>query len=67
MARSPGAQANAGSLNVTINRTSPTRTEAIVNSDGRSNTEKIGEEGQFIFIGECYIHGMMEGEGFKHQ
>ena len=22
---------------------------------------------QYTFIGECYTHGMMAGEGFKHQ
>jgi hypothetical protein len=67
MARSPGTQANADSSNGTINRTSPAQTEAVVGSDGRSNIKKIGEDSQFVFIGECYIHGMMDGEGFKHQ
>jgi hypothetical protein len=65
MARSPGAQANVGGSNGTINRTSPAQSEAVVDSGGRSNTEEIGEDSQFVFIGECYIHGMMDGKGCK--
>jgi hypothetical protein len=44
MARSPGAQANADGSNGAINRTSSARTEAVADSDGRSDTKKIGED-----------------------
>lgn len=32
---------------------------------GTSPTAKTIE--RYQFIGECYVHGMMDGEGFKHK
>jgi hypothetical protein len=55
MARSPGTRVNADSSNATINRTSPAQTEAVVDSDGRSNTEKIGEDSQFPLVSATYM------------
>jgi hypothetical protein len=26
----------------------------------------LDSQNQYSFIGECYVHGMMAGEGFKH-
>lgn len=26
----------------------------------------LGSQHQYTFVGECYVHGMMAGEGFKH-
>jgi hypothetical protein len=47
--------------------TGSTRTEAAADRDGHSDTMEAEEENQYVFIGECYIHGMMDGEAFKHQ
>lgn len=30
-------------------------------------TISLASQHQYSFIGECYVHGMMAGEGFKHQ
>lgn len=30
-------------------------------------TISLASQYQYSFIGECYVHGMMAGEGFKHQ
>jgi hypothetical protein len=30
-------------------------------------TVLLDSQNQYSFIGECYVHGMMAGEGFKHQ
>jgi hypothetical protein len=32
-----------------------------------SLTVLLDSQNQYSFIGECYVHGMMAGEGFKHQ
>ncbi|KAH6664129.1 heterokaryon incompatibility protein-domain-containing protein [Halenospora varia] len=32
-----------------------------------SLTISLDSRHQYTFIGECYVHGMMAGEGFKHQ
>jgi hypothetical protein len=32
-----------------------------------NRTISLESQSQYSFIGECYVHGMMAGEGFKHQ
>ncbi|TVY42247.1 Heterokaryon incompatibility protein 6,OR allele [Lachnellula subtilissima] len=32
-----------------------------------SLTVSLDSQQQYTFVGECYVHGMMAGEGFKHQ
>jgi len=55
----------------TVKRTKLTESEAIeyMEKVKMNLRERLGDEGYFsyILLGECYIHGMMDGEAIQHQ
>lgn len=67
-----GGEANGfASTSATTNlRTSSSQPDIRLNTDvsesGSSSSQKVLDE-QYVFLGECYVHGMMAGEAYKHR
>jgi hypothetical protein len=66
-----GGASDSASTPANINlRASNSRPDVRLNTDvsesGSSSSQKVPDE-RYVFLGECYVHGMMAGEAYKHR
>jgi hypothetical protein len=61
-----GASSTPATENIRANSQSTTHTSSGTSEPTRISSQKVPKD-QYIFLGGCYVHGMMAGEAYKHR